>query len=1042
VITPRITRLLRVPDLQAMHAAIAQLSCTDAVSARACAVLVPTRGAAEALRRTLENLCLSAEAPAVVLPDIVTRTELYERLHERTAGVPPRLSELEREVIFRRAALDASARGTAAPFKLRPGLIVEILAFYDELRRRDRTTDAFERLMFGSLEGSAEIDRGAERLLRLTRFLGAAFRVFEDRVEKTGRVDEHGLRALLIDAEGAAALKGCATTVTNALPGSASVTKALPRSASVTNALPRGASDTNALQGNADATDECAYRHVIVTVPDQAADARGLWLADYDLLTRMPGLEQLDVIATENVLAAGFHQRVHDVLPGIEEERMGIPASPPVLSAPDATGSDEPVRWTVCRDREEELVEVARAVKRRTGTSLDRSAVVFQRPLPYLYLARQVFADARVPYQALDSLPLAAEPFAAALDLVLSFVISEATRGSAVELLGSPHWVFEDAGRRLDLGDRAAADELWRDTKYLGGWDRLSSMAQQTASAATASADAETTGRRSALWTRAAPALRAAAAAAAELRAVVDGPTASAQVSALIAFISAHERLPRPGDEWYAGHLRARAAVMSALESLRDAHRAHDDEPLPLAELLGTVRRWIEGQTFSPRTGDRGLVLIDAPAAPYADLDDVRLAGMVESDWPERVRRNIFYPSSLLTQLGWPAEADRLSAARARFHDLLALPKVRVSASTFTLEEDAIVAPSPFLEELDASGLPVERTPRAEPSRMFLHEALAEDPVVPSALSGVAAEWMALRSSRSPAADRMYHGAAGVREPAAYAVSRVERYLECPFKYYASNVLKLQEERDEESGLTPQEQGQFLHDVFEAFFAQWQAGGGRGLTNDNVTEALALFERVADARLETLPEADRALERTHLLGSAAAPGLAERAFAFEIEQGGEVIERLLEHALEGEFVFKGPDGPRKIRLRAKADRIDLLADGTFRIVDYKLGKAPKSARALQLPVYGVAAEQHLEGRHGRSWTLSRAGYVAFRERSPFTPLGASSSLQEAVDAGQERLLEAIDGIERGEFPPQPDEPFICTRCGFASVCRKDYVGDE
>ena len=24
----------------------------------------------------------------------------------------------------------------------------------------------------------------------------------------------------------------------------------------------------------------------------------------------------------------------------------------------------------------------------------------------------------------------------------------------------------------------------------------------------------------------------------------------------------------------------------------------------------------------------------------------------------------------------------------------------------------------------------------------------------------------------------------------------------------------------------------------------------------------------------------------------------------------------------------------------------------------------------------------------------------------------------------------------------PDEPYFCTRCGYASVCRKDYVGDE
>ena len=129
-------------------------------------------------------------------------------------------------------------------------------------------------------------------------------------------------------------------------------------------------------------------------------------------------------------------------------------------------------------------------------------------------------------------------------------------------------------------------------------------------------------------------------------------------------------------------------------------------------------------------------------------------------------------------------------------------------------------------------------------------------------------------------------------------------------------------------------------------------------------------------------------------------------------------------------------------LRAKADRIDLMADGTLRVVDYKLGKAPKPARTLQLPVYGVCAEQSLEGRHGRSWTLGRAGYVAFREKNAFVALGASSSLAEAVDAGGERLLAAIDGIERGEFPPSPDEPFICTRCGYASVCRKDYVGDE
>lgn len=970
-----------------MHAAIARAACASAspLDARTCAVLVPSRGAAEALRRTLENLLLSDATPAATLPDLITRSELYETLHRRAQSIPRPLSDFEREVIFRRAALDAVAQGTPAPFRLRPGLIASILAFYDELRRRDKTIAAFERLMIGSLEPSADIDRGADRLLRLTRFLTAAFTLFEAAIGKTNAVDEHGLRALLV--------------------------------------APEAATDP-------------AYRHIVVTVPDQAADPSGLWLADYDLLARMPGLERLDVIATENVLASGFHQRIHDVLPGIEESRWGAPAPPPVLAAPESATGDAQL-WSVSRDREEELAAIARSIKSGDPRDLERTAIVFQRPLPYLYLARQVFPEARIQYQALDSLPLAAEPFAAALDLVLSFVSSEGTRGALIELLRCAHWSFAASGARLSPSEIAAADTLLRDVKYVGGWDRLRSLAAEAEQSSTASR-----GGRSSLWTRAAPALAAAASAAAELRDLVDAPLASAQIAALQAFITAHERLPSATDEWFGRHLRARAAILAALESLIEAYRLHDDQQLPLAELAGTLRRWIESQTFSPRTGAEGVSLLDAAAAQYADVDELHVVGLVDSDWPDRGRRNIFYPPSLLAQLGWPVDADRLSAARSRFHDLIRLPRTRVAVSLFTLEDDAIVPASAFVEELESVGLPVERAPEGHPVRVFTHQALAEEPLAASALVGEPLEWLALRASRSPALEAAFHGAAGAREPGVYAVSRVERYLECPFKYFAAHVLKLPEERDEESGLSAQERGQFLHGVFEQFFTRWQAEGNGTVTTANIADALTMFEEVAESQLAGLPESDRAVERTHLLGSAAAAGLAERAFTFEIEQGGEVIERLLEHELEGEFVFAGEAGPRKVRLRAKADRIDLLADGTLRLIDYKLGKAPKASRALQLPVYGVCAEQALDGRHGRSWTLSKAGYVAFREKNPFVELGGSSSIAEAVASGQERFLAAIDGIERGDFPPDPDEPFRCTWCGYASVCRKDYVGDE
>jgi RecB family exonuclease len=230
--------------------------------------------------------------------------------------------------------------------------------------------------------------------------------------------------------------------------------------------------------------------------------------------------------------------------------------------------------------------------------------------------------------------------------------------------------------------------------------------------------------------------------------------------------------------------------------------------------------------------------------------------------------------------------------------------------------------------------------------------------------------------------------------------------------------------------------------VFQVFFEAWHASGQRAITTANVRAALEVFERVTEARLLTLAEADRALERTHLLGSAAAPGLAERAFAFEIEQGGEVLERLLEYELQGTFEFGSGDATRAVALRAKADRIDLMADGTLRVIDYKLGRAPKPARALQLPIYGACATQRLAGRHGRDWTLGSAAYVAFKEKNAYVPLGASGGIEEALADGQARFLEAVAGIEAGSFPVDPDEPYRCQWCAYPSVCRKDYVGDE
>ncbi len=134
-------------------------------------------------------------------------------------------------------------------------------------------------------------------MLRQTHFIQRALTLFEERVKGSGACDEHLLRARLVET---------------------------PLEQPVSN--------------------------VVVTVADWIADPDGLFVADFDLLARMPGVETLDIVGTEGTLGSGFHQRVHEWLPGLEEttgsrdrrRRASVPArisAFPPARRPNSSGS-------------------------------------------------------------------------------------------------------------------------------------------------------------------------------------------------------------------------------------------------------------------------------------------------------------------------------------------------------------------------------------------------------------------------------------------------------------------------------------------------------------------------------------------------------------------------------------------------------------------------------------------------------------------------------------------------------------------------------
>src|SRR5690606_30951872 len=114
----------------------------------------------------------------------------------------------------------------------------------------------------------------------------------------------------------------------------------------------------------------------------------------------------------------------------------------------------------------------------------------------------------------------------------------------------------------------------------------------------------------------------------------------------------------------------------------------------------------------------------------------------------------------------------------------------------------------------------------------------------------------------------------------------------------------------------------FLHDLLRECYEAWRKAGHTVVRAEDLPKAREVFTAVAEAALRRLPPADRVVERTRLLGSAVAPGVLEKVLRIEVRAFGDVVQRALEHAIDGPVDLPGPAGPRRVRLRGYVDRVD------------------------------------------------------------------------------------------------------------------------
>ncbi len=184
--------------------------------------------------------------------------------------------------------------------------------------------------------------------------------------------------------------------------------------------------------------------------------------------------------------------------------------------------------------------------------------------------------------------------------------------------------------------------------------------------------------------------------------------------------------------------------------------------------------------------------------------------------------------------------------------------------------------------------------------------------------------------------------------PKSLSITEVETLIRSPYELYAKYVLALTplDPLGEEAGA--RERGTLVHEVFARFVEQGHdvmAQEAEQILHDIAAEEFG----VLDARPE---RRDIWLRRFH--------SAIEGFLAFERSRNHKVRQRYAEKKLRWTFQVAGTD----FTLRGRADRIDVLSDNSFEIIDFKTGSLPGSAEMRNFLAPQLLLEAAIVGARG------------------------------------------------------------------------------
>ena len=323
----------------------------------------------------------------------------------------------------------------------------------------------------------------------------------------------------------------------------------------------------------------------------------------------------------------------------------------------------------------------------------------------------------------------------------------------------------------------------------------------------------------------------------------------------------------------------------------------------------------LQGGVVRPRQPRHPRLSIWGPLeARLQRADLMLLGGLNEATWPRLPDTGPWLSRPMRSQLGLPQPERRIGQAAHDFVSAFAADRVMLLRAERV--EGAPTVPARWLARLDAL--------------------LGYDPAGSAAVPQYIAEGRAWRDW----AEALDHPAVEtprnrpeprppvVDRPRRLYVSAVEQWRRDPYGLYARHVLKLRRLDPLEAVAGAAERGEGLHKVLHEFV----------LTHRDVwpVDAASQLEAAGERVLAAFLEAPTVRAFWW-------PRFRRLVRWFAAEEGRRRREGIRPAAaeIEGMMELAGPAG--RFQLLARADRIDLLPDGSIDVIDYKTGRVPTPA---------------------------------------------------------------------------------------------------